>query len=137
MVERQTENLKVESSILFTDIVINFMLLIPYKNNNKTHILLKKNTDINTSKKYFPQNVYLVNTNNKKFYYSFLNYQTFNNIYLQNIFKLNLKEKYLNALHTIPKKSAKYILFKMRFKSFKHFNIKYFNEVLYMLIVNF
>jgi len=58
-------------------------------------------------------------------------------IYLQNIFKLNLKEKYINALYTIPHKTTKYILFKMRFKSFKFFKIKYFNEVLFMLIINF
>ena len=79
----------------------------------------------------------MTQTKNTKIYYSFLHYQNFNSIYLQNIFQLNLKEKYINALHTIPKKTAKYILFKTRFKNFKYFGIKYFNEVLYMLIVNF
>lgn len=136
MVERQTENLKVKSSILFTDIMINYTLLIAKKKNKK----LSKNINYNNFKKlakidkFLTQKIYL---KKKTIYYSFLNFQQFNSMYLYHIFRLNFQEKYLNSLHIIPKKITKYIIFKTRFKSFKFFGIKYFNEILYMLIINF
>lgn len=136
MVERQTENLKVKSSILFTDIVINHTLLIANIKNKKcikniNYINIKKTTKIN---KFF---LYNLHSKKKTLYYSFLNFQQFNSIYLYHIFRLNFQEKYVNSLRIIPKKVTKYILFKTRFKSFKFFGIKYFNEILYMLIINF
>lgn len=110
------------------------MLLIP---NKKKKIINKefKNKNKLTIKKQL--NIFLVSNANSNLLYSFTNYQYFNSAYLQNIFKLNLREKYLNSLNIIPKKTTKYILFKAKFKNFKRFGIKYFNEVLYMLIINF
>jgi hypothetical protein len=114
--------------------VISYLLFI----NFITKYSKKKLFNIKKLQKKHHKDLQLITLNkNKKFYYSFLYYQYFTSIYLQNIFKFNLREKYLNALNTIPKKTTKYILFRMRFKSFKYFKIKYFNEVLFMLIVNF
>lgn len=136
VVERQTENLKVRSSILFTDIMISPFLLLPFLIKKEKTSLLKKKNLPTKKKKLNSISIHLV-SEKKKHFYSFFIYQNFMSIYLQNIFKLNLKEKYINALYTIPHKTTKYILFKMRFKSFKFFKIKYFNEVLFMLIINF
>lgn len=138
MVERQTENLKVESSILFVDTIpINYYLLLYLINKdflNKSNILvnnLQKKKKIN-----YLQNIYLIRLGNIHTYQEFLNYQYYNLHYLQNIYKIKLKEKNINSLYSLPKKLIKYILFKTEYKNFKQFGIKYFNEIVYMFLVN-
>jgi len=116
--------------------MISPFLLLPFLIKKEKTSLLKKKNFLTKKKKLNSITIHLV-SKKKKHFYSFFIYQNFMSIYLQNIFKLNLKEKYINALYTIPHKTTKYILFKMRFKSFKFFKIKYFNEVLFMLIINF
>ena len=138
MVERQTENLKVESSILFVDIIlINSYLLIYLKNRNflnKSNMLansLKKKKNFN-----YLQHIYLVRLGNVCAYQEFLNYQYYNLHYLQNIYKIKLKEKNINSLYSLPKKLTKYILFKTKSTHLNQFGIKYFNEIIYMFLVN-
>ena len=99
----------------------------------KTSILL--NDVIKTPTKLYKNLLYL-NTLTKVTYYSeFINYQYFNLYYLNNIYKINLKEKNINSIHILPKKIIKYILYKTRYKHYKRFDIKYFNEVIYMFLV--
>ena len=82
--------------------------------------------------------MYLIYANSHKTlkYLNFINYQYFNIHYLRNVFNINLKEKSINAKTILPKRLSKRILFKTRFKHFKKFNIKYFNEVIYKFLIN-
>ena len=51
--------------------------------------------------------VFFVEINNTYKYSRFLHYQFFNLNYLQNIFKINLKEKSINGLDCLPSKITK------------------------------
>lgn len=137
MVERQTENLKVESSILFTDIIIN-KYLIPYyihKLNINNQITYSKQ-QLKYTTHNFSKNIFLVNVNNKPVYRDYLAYQQFNTYYLRNLYDINLIEKNVNSLKLLPKKLIKHTLFKTKHKHYKNFNIKYFNEIAYMFLIS-
>ena len=69
-------------------------------------------------------------------YPSYFAYQQFNLYYLKHIFNINLTEKNINALHVLPKNLMHRVLFKTRHKHYKSYNIKYFNEVVYLFVVN-
>ena len=72
----------------------------------------------------------------KHIHYNCLQYQNYNLHYLQHIFKINLTEKNINMAHALPNQLSRYILFKTRRIRLKSFNIKYFNEIAYMVLVN-
>lgn len=80
--------------------------------------------------------LFFIEINNKNKFSSFKFFQFFTALYLQNIYKINLKEKNINAISVLPKKLSKSFLFKVRNINFKQFNIKYFNEVGYLFLVN-
>ena len=86
---------------------------------------------INLYKDLFFFNTFQKNIN----YTEFINYQYFNLYYLNNIYKINLKEKNINSIYILPKKIIKHVLYKTRYKHYKRFNIKYFNEVIYMFLI--
>jgi hypothetical protein len=102
--------------------------------DNKNKRLYNKNKIFLTVKKNF--SLFFIQQSTNYRYNNFINYQFFNVFYLQNIFKITLKEKNLNTLKVIPQKLTKLILFKVRNVSFKKFNIKYFNEVVNLFIIN-
>ena len=135
MVERQTENLKVRSSILLIGIILtvnDYLLVLLYvnlNNNNKYYI---------NKTKYNNNYIQLLHYNfyNEKKKLSKEIYHLFNLHYLQYIYKINIKEKNINAIKILPKSINKFILYKTRNISFKSFKIKYFNEVIYLFLVN-
>jgi hypothetical protein len=57
-------------------------------------------------------------------------------LYLQHLYKIKLKQKSLNAINILPSKVTKNILFKTRHISYKNFDIKYFNEIAFLFIIN-
>lgn len=81
-------------------------------------------------------NLFFIEENTKYNFTHFRFYQFFNLNYLKNIYNINLKEKNINAIKTLPKKLSKNVLFKVRNVSFKQFNVKYFNEVAHLFLVN-
>ncbi len=143
MVERQTENLKVKSSILFVSIMFdkpNKYLLFPiicdlklspnnYTQNTYKLITLKV-SDIDSYKLFF-----IDNSNVYKFG-SYRFYQMFNAHYLKSIYNVSLAEKNINVLKTLPKKLVKIFSYKVQNIHFKQFSIKYFNEVAYLFLVS-
>lgn len=137
MVERQTENLKVESSILFIDNIIS-QFLVPYIANNSSITSQTKFSRQLPNKilHSIPKHLYMLHTTNKPQYQDYLSYQQFNLFYLRNIYEINLVEKNVNAIRLLPKKLIKRVLFKTRYKHYKNFSIKYFNEVAYMFLVS-
>lgn len=73
----------------------------------------------------------------KKYHFpSYIEYSIFNAYYLSHIYKTNLFEKNINAVYLLPKNLMKRVLFKTRHKHYKRFNIKYFNEVVYMFLIS-
>jgi hypothetical protein len=80
--------------------------------------------------------VFFVEINNTYKYSRFLHYQFFNLNYLQNIFKINLKEKSINGLDCLPSKITKFLMYKVRHISYKQFGVKYFNEVAHLFVLN-
>jgi hypothetical protein len=81
-------------------------------------------------------NIFFVDQNNKYKFNVYRYYQFFNINYLKNIYKINLKEKNINTLTILPKKVTRNLLYKVRNISFKQFNVKYFNEVAHLFLVN-
>ncbi len=63
-------------------------------------------------------------------------YQFFNCVYLQNIYKIQLKEKNINSIKILPKKLTNIVLYQVRHINFKNFNIKYFNEIAHLFLIN-
>lgn len=80
--------------------------------------------------------LFLFNILKKKTYHEYHFYQYYNLYYLKNVFNVELKEKSINCQKILPKKVIKYILFKTRNIHYKRFNIKYFNKVIYMILVD-
>lgn len=80
--------------------------------------------------------IFFVEINNTYKYSKFLHYQFFNLNYLQNIFKINLKEKSINGLDSLPSKITKFLMYKVRHISYKQFGVKYFNEVAHLFVLN-
>lgn len=81
-------------------------------------------------------NLFFIEENTTYNFTTFRFYQFFNLNYLKNIYNINLKEKNINAIKTLPKKLSKNVLFKVRNVSFKQFNIKYFNEIAHLFLIN-
>lgn len=143
MVERQTENLKVESSILFAGILkcfkisqfITILVEINYVKINHPIIYYnqQKNFTVNNIKQY---QIFFVEQNNKNKFSNFKIFQLFTASYLKNIYNMNIVEKNINAISILPTKLSKNFLYKVRNINFKQFNIKYFNEVGYLFLVN-
>lgn len=154
MVERQTENLKVESSILFVGIVLNYekiynktnkhllkIFICLIKNKSKINIINynKYNFKLKKLNKLIPTSqfsIFFVNNKNINKFSKTLYFQFLNLWYLNHIFKINLKEKNVNALTILPKKLLNFILFKTIKKNYKQFNIKYFNEIAFLFIIS-
>ena len=103
----------------------NNKVALKYTNNKKP-----------ISKKSILDYLYFIKKKKILNYTAYVYYQSFNFLYLQNIYKIRLKEKNFNATYILPKKLIKSILFKTRFISYKNFNIKYFNEVVYLFVTN-
>jgi hypothetical protein len=83
-----------------------------------------------------PNIFFLFKMDKKNIYYSHLYYQNYNLYYLQHIFKINLAEKNINMANALPEQLSRYVLFKTRRIRLKSYNIKYFNEIVYMVLVN-
>jgi len=80
-------------------------------------------------------NIFFYKINTYYQYTSYKNFQMFNHFYLKNVFHLNLREQNVNAAFILPEKLSKTILFKTKNVSYKQFNIKYLNEVVYLFVV--
>lgn len=91
---------------------------------------------INKHKKKNPYNIFFLEQNNKNKFPTFKFIQMFTSIYLQNIYKIDIKEKNINTINVLPRKLSRTFLFKVRNTNFKQFNIKYFNEVGYLFLLN-
>lgn len=92
-------------------------------------IKIKHNKNINI-------NIFLIKKNNLYKFTLYKNFQLFNMCFLKNIYKINLIEKNINAINILPKNLSKKILFKTNKISYKKFNIKYFNEIIYLFLIN-
>ncbi len=108
--------------------------------------------DIDTKKNYFIRNyskestikihsfvkfeIFFIKIDNTYHYKAFMHYQFFTINYLQNIFKIHLKEKNINALNSLPPKITKHLMFKVKHLSYKQFGVKYFNEVAHLFVLN-
>jgi hypothetical protein len=106
-----------------------------YKNSSVTSLYYS--LDLITK----PENIrnydlFFVEPNNKNKFAGFKVFQLFTASYLQNIYKIRLLEKNINAISVLPQKLTKNFLFRVRNINFKQFNIKYFNEVGYLFLVN-
>ena len=80
--------------------------------------------------------LFLLNFKDKKKIEAYYNMQQINTMYLENVYKIKLKEKNINAITIWPYEFTKSILMRTRYKSYKRFNIKYFNEVAYLFVLN-
>lgn len=80
--------------------------------------------------------MFFFNNIKKYTYYNYLSYQKYNLYYLQYIYKINLIEKNINAMQALPNSISKQILFKTQRRRVQQYNIKYFNEVVYMIVIN-
>ena len=109
--------------IIINHLIKNNYNVINYQNTNK-YIYLNK------------FNIFFLKKNNLFKFTLYKNYQLFNTHYLKNIYKIAIKEKNINAINILPKNLSKKILFKTRKINYKNFNIKYFNEVIYLFLVN-
>ena len=105
-------------------LILNDYKILFYQNSTKNKFNVKN------------FNIFFLKRNNLYKFTLFKNYQLFNSHYLKNIYKINLKEKNINAINILPKKLSKKILFKTSRISYKKFNIKYFNEIIYLFLVN-
>jgi len=134
--ERQTENLKVRSSILLIgslfEININLLIYYQFKNNNFITYLTSTIKKPNKNAYYYL--LYLHENNKKKLFKEL--FQLYNLQYLQNFYNVSLREKNINAISVLPKEVTNYILYKTINQSYKAFKIKYFNEVLCLFLVN-
>lgn len=121
---------KINSHLVFflylTNLNPNEKSLINYYHND-TDIILPNNISYD---------IFFVEQNNKNKFSGFKIFQLFTAVYLQNIYKISLKEKSINAIHVLPKKLSKDFLFNVRNINYKQFNIKYFNEVGYLFLIN-
>lgn len=80
--------------------------------------------------------IFFIDQNNKNKISNHKLYQFFNSVYLQNIYKIKLKEKNINSINILPQKLTNIVLFKVRHVNFKNFNIKYFNEIAHLFLIN-
>lgn len=143
VVERQTENLKVRSSILFVSIMFdkpNKYLILPIiadlsiNPHSETYYLNKVN--VIRANDFDIYRIFFVDTSNSYKFGTYRFYQMFNAIYLQSVYNVAVCEKNVNVLKTIPKKLVKIFSYKVQNISFKQFSIKYFNEVAYLFLIS-
>jgi hypothetical protein len=80
--------------------------------------------------------VFFVEQNNKNKFSNFKIFQLFTASYLKHIYNISIVEKNINAIKVLPNKLSKNFLYKVRNINFKQFNIKYFNEVGYLFLIN-
>ena len=109
-------------------ILINYLIKNNYNIINYQNI--NKHNNLNNI------NIFFLKKNNLFKFTLYKNYQLFNAHYLKNIYKINIKEKNINAINILPEKLSKKILFKTRRINYKNFNIKYFNEIIYLFLIN-
>jgi hypothetical protein len=101
-----------------------------------TNLLKYSNTINLTINSKINFNIFFVNQNNKNKICNHKIYQFFNAVYLQNIYKIKIKERNINSINILPKKLTNIVLFKVRHTNFKNFNIKYFNEIAHLFLIN-
>ena len=76
------------------------------KTKNKTYIL------------------FFLEQNNKNKFPAFKIFQLFTSVYLQSIYKINIKEKNINTINILPKQLSKSFLYKVRNTNFKQNSLK-------------
>lgn len=112
-----------------------YLVIFLYLNNNKYNNYYISNHKVtNNNNLYLTLLHYDLYTEKKKLSKEI--YHLFNTHYLQYIYSINLREKNINAIKLLPKSINKFILYKTRNMSFKGFKIKYFNEVVYLFLIN-
>lgn len=111
-----------------------YVFLQLYYFDKKNNYLAKQIKLKNLKEKNF--NLFFIEKNIKYNFTTFRFYQFFNLNYLKHIYNINLKEKNINAIKSLPKKLTKNVLFKVKNISFKQFDIKYFNEIAHLFLIN-
>jgi hypothetical protein len=89
----------------------------------------------NTNKTYFNY-LYLTNFQNFQKYSHYTNYKFFNTYYLQKILNIKVEERNINTINILPQKILKKTIFGKKNISMLSFNIKYFNFILHMFLLN-
>lgn len=143
VVERQTENLKVRSSILFVSIMLikpNKYLLFPIIIDVNTppseHPYYSKKLQLNKKTNWDLYKLFFIDTSKSYKFGTYRFYQMFNAAYLKSVYNVSLAEKNINVLKTLPKKLVKIFSYKVQNISYKQFSIKYFNEVAYLFLIS-
>ena len=136
MVERQTENLKVESSILFVGSVSLWNVLdknlIIFDKSPAAKILYKQSQRLHNKK----LNIFFVDSQKVNFFSYLVFLKSLNALYLRNIYPVELKERNINSLSTLPLPLSRLVLFSKKQKDYNTFGIKYSNEIAYLLLIN-
>ena len=114
--------------------LLNFIIIDQYQKNKKNYYQSIPN--IIKQSKHKTYILFFLEQNNKNKFPAFKIFQLFTALYLQNIYKINIKEKNINTITTLPKQLSKTFLYKVRNTNFKQFNIKYFNEIGYLFLIN-
>ena len=81
-------------------------------------------------------NIFLINSQKISFFSYLIFLKSLNTLYLKNIYPVELKEKNVNSLDTLPSALSRLVLFSRKQKSYSMFDVKYSNEVAYLLLVN-
>ena len=113
-------------TLIYIYFIINNKIIFTNSNLNKKNNIINLNL----------LNYFFFKKSYKYTYRSFFNYQLFNTIYLNSVYKVNLKEKHINTVNILPKKVIKHIIYKTKYKNYKNLGIKYFNVILYMFLIN-
>lgn len=106
--------------------IVNSEIIVNIKKKEKFH-----NIDLNII-----DTLFFIEKSNKNKLRAYKLYQFFNINYLKNIYDINLKEKNINSLYTLPNNLIKLIIFDLKNIHFKKFNIKYFNEIACLFLIN-
>jgi hypothetical protein len=126
MLEKINLHLKIYS-------IINFFL---NKTNNKLYLDTKDLTINKVKTKKINYLLFFVEPLNIYKYSSFCHLQFFNVKYLQCLYKINIKEKNINCLYSLPGNFTNILLDETESVNFKQFGIKYFNEVAFLFFIN-
>lgn len=128
MLQKINLNLIIYSIIYFCTQNTNII----YLNNNE----ILDNGNDNYEKKKFIYLLFFVEPKNSYKYSNLIHLRFFNSKYLQCLYKINLKEKNINCLFSLPEKITTLLLSETESINFKQFGIKYFNEIAFLFIVN-
>ena len=82
-------------------------------------------------------NVFLINSQKINLFSYLVFLKSLNALYLKSIYPIDLKEKSINGLDTLPSALSRLVLFSKKRKNYSTFNVKYSNEIAYLLLVNF